>query len=194
MRVLQKFKQLLPYLLMLLCGCSLLKRGKTAGLVIPGQLLGNSSFESEEEWELSAPPGYSTHATLSFVSVTAHSGRRCAAIEIQRHPPDVGAGILHGWTQTVHVVPRGRKLRFGGWAKIEGSPDFMFGIEYQVSLPRNGRTVLREVLPAPPADGRFHFLYRELRLPDDTTELVFYFGISSIGRAWFDDVFIQLIE
>ncbi len=155
-------------------------------------LVHNGSFEQDMGWTRSAPMGFSEYAVLHFDDRDARSGRRSAYVAIRRHPWVPQA--LHGWTQKIRPLPRGKTVRFGGWLKVSGQPQVRFGIEYERRRPVKGRTLFSVELPPVPADGRYHFVQQEVRLPDDTVELVLYLGISQIGAARFEDVFLRVVD
>ncbi|MDQ7053578.1 MAG: hypothetical protein Q9P14_12020 [candidate division KSB1 bacterium] len=155
-------------------------------------LVRNGSFEQDTGWTRSAPVGFSEYAVLRFADRDARSGRRSAYVAIRRHPRVPQA--LHGWTQKIRPLPRGQTVRFGGWVKVSGQPQVRFGIEYERRRPVKGQTLFSVELPPVPADGRYHFVRQEVRLPDDTVELVLYLGISQIGAARFEDVFLKVMD
>ena len=157
------------------------------GLIVDG------GFEQGEGWYRSAPPGYSQYAAITRDRAMPHSGKLSAHVELRRHP--TGAGdILHGYAQRITPVPAGRWLRFGGWVRLIGSPTLRFGIEYEVATPKDGRTFFTAELPPPPSDGEYHYLEQNVLLPPDVRNLIFYVGISTLGQAWFDDVFLHVME
>lgn len=152
----------------------------------------NGSFEQDTGWTRSAPMGFSEYAVLRFDDRDARSGRRSAYVAIRRHPRVPQA--LHGWTQKIRPLPRGRTIRFGGWVKVTGAPHVQFGIEYERRQAVKGRTLFSVELPPVPADGRYHFVQQQVPLPEDVEELVLYLGITRIGAARFDDVFLKVVD
>ncbi len=170
-------------------GCGLFRRGAPPG---DSGLLFNGGLESEEGWMLSAPPGYGEYAVIEFTDHGRKSGRRCAHVALLRHPPGAGSS-LYGWTQVIDPPPR-RPLRLSGWVKVRGETKPYFGVEFTVQRPRNGRTLFRFEVPPVPADGRYHFVTRDIPLPEDVTRLVVYLGIGSLGEAWFDELSLQFAK
>ena len=156
-------------------------------------LLVDGGFEQGRGWSRSAPPGYSQYASIEISKRIRRSGRKSDHVAVFRHPSPDGK-ILHGLVQRIDKRIAGRRVVFGGWVRTRGRPEVRFGLDYEVATPKDGRTFFSSELPQPPDDGEFHLLFRDIILPEDAGKVVFFAGISSIGEAWFDDVFLIVKE
>lgn len=182
-------------LLMLpITGCGLSGKRSAAADRDRGELLSNGGFEASGGWQRSGPPGYGQYAELALDDQTHKSGRRSARVSLLRHPRGRSGSILHGWTQSVHPPPRGRVVRLSGDVRMQGKPVLKFGLQFEVSVPRNGRTLLTFEFQPPPPDGKFHRLSRRIILPDDLVSLEVYAGLSDIGDAWFDNLSLSIVR
>lgn len=158
-------------------------------------LLVDGGFEIGQAWSISAPPGYGEYARLDFDDRIRYRGRRSAHVAIYRYPRHSDLEALHAWMQRAGAVPGGVRLVFGGWVRCSGTTGAKLSLKIDFEQPISGRTFVSVTTPSPPADEKFHYVERVIRLPEGTRiYLTLHAGLSSLGEAWFDDLFVRIVK
>ncbi len=156
-------------------------------------LVTGGGFEAQGDWRISAPPNYANHAEISITNSYAKSGRKSAYVRIERHPGAGGSEILHAWTQEIGETAAGARVRFGGWVRTNGEPKVKVGLNIRFATAVNGRTFANVYLDQPTgAEGNFVYMERIIQLPEIPSSISIRAGISTIGEAWFDDLFVKV--
>lgn len=155
-------------------------------------MLIDGSFESDGAWIRSAPPDYSGYGSIDFDRRVHRSGSRSAHVVLHRHPRGGDGKVLHGWTQTLAKMPARANIRFGGWVATAGAPPVRLGMEYELAQPLNGRTFFSIDIAPVPNNSKLTHVEKRLELPANVTRAVFIVGISGLGEAWFDDVYLEI--
>jgi hypothetical protein len=193
----------LPYLIFLCIflhfhACSLMQKlgeRSSPGIDRQGGLLADSGFEEGGKWIVSAPPGFTEYASLDFDRKIKHSGRQSAHVFIRRHPRNDNLEILHAWQQDAGAIKAGARIKFGGWVRAEAGTTIKLSLKCEFEKPVNGNRFVTIFAEQPQKTGSFRYVEKVIVLPTTTaTFLTIHAGLSSIGEAWFDDLFIKVLR
>lgn len=178
--------------------CSLIQKlgeKSSPGIDRQGGLLADSGFEEGSKWNVSAPPGYTEYASLDFDRKIKHSGRQSAHVFVRRHPRNDKLEIMHAWQQNAGAIKAGVRIKFGGWVRAEAGTSIKLSLKCEFEKPVNGNRFVTIFAEQPQKKESFQYVEKVIVLPNTTaTFLTMHVGLSSIGEAWFDDLFIKVLQ
>ncbi|KAA3620000.1 MAG: hypothetical protein DWQ05_04550 [Calditrichaeota bacterium] len=174
-------------LTMAACGKYSVKRSRKP---LVSLLIQNSGFEDEGSWAISAPPNYSQYGLMTIAEDGCHSGKKCGLISLERMPGQRDEQIIHAWTQEIQNVPTGKIVIFGGWVAAVENTIVHMAIEYEVTTPINGQVIFTKYVNWHAQGTDFHFLSGRMQFPENVVSAYFMAGISSVGEAKFDNLFV----
>ena len=138
-------------------------------------------------WTVGTPPGYS----IALDSAAAHGGR--LSLRIQQ--TSGGAGFATANQGFPVALARGKRLRLRGWIRTAEVTRGQAAFWMRVDGPDSARRILAfDNMAGRGASGTHDWTRYETELPVDSAATGIRFGAlhSGDGRAWFDDLEIEL--
>ena len=189
---------LISYIFINTNSCSLLQKlgeKSASGYDRRGGLLRDGSFEEEDKWRISAPPGFSENAILNFDTKIRHTGRQSAHVLIFRHPRNDNLKLMHAWTQKTGAIKAGARVEFGGWVRAEAGTKIKLSLKCEFEKPINGKRYVTIFTGQPAKFDSFQYVEKTIVLPESgATALTLHAGLSAMGEVWFDDLFVRVVK
>jgi hypothetical protein len=147
--------------------------------------LGNPGFEDGEAgWEMFKPPN-TVNAKLEISGTVFKSGKKSAYVELN------GQGVV-GWNQMVGLKTPA-KVRVSGWIKTQDVKQFA-QIEVIEQKMQQGKPPFPACKPQLKGTNDWTFVEGEFKVAEGSRGVAVQCMILGGGKAWFDDITLEIIE